>query len=170
MPVSSQILAYPIMQNAIATTLADGDSLIRNHERLIRHLATRFLGSGASLDDLMQEGRIALWTAEKSWRKESSLWTYARTSVFASMLRCASDYLAEAHAPLDEETVGEDSLEVNTLVRECLAALNEEERDVVRLVMSGETFEQIGSLLRKSDRSVRRIFDGAIATMRERAK
>lgn len=159
------------MQNVAAVESESADTIIANHDSLIRHLAVRFVGSGVSIDDLMQEGRIALWQAEKKWRRESSLWTYARRAVFAAMLRCASEHVAETHEELFEDTVAGvgDNAEVAFLVRECLSMLSEEERVIVKLFMEGETFESIGAALKVSDRNVRRVFQGALSTLREHA-
>lgn len=164
----------PNMQNAIATAPPScGDSVVRSHERLLRHLATRFLSTGVALDDLMQEGRIALWLATEKWRADggANLWTYARRSVFASMLRCASSHLDEAHSPLDEETTeanGAASAEVALLVHECLASLSEEQRDVVKRTMEGETFKAIGVSLGRSESWAHRVFHKAAALLQER--
>lgn len=172
---SSACLAYPNMQNAIATTPAEtnnDDSVVRAHERLLRHLATRFLSTGVSIDDLMQEGRIALWSASKTWRADGGarLWTYARMSVFAAMLRCASSHVDEVHAELDEETTEghSASAEVTLLVHECLAALTEEQRVVVKRTMEGETFKCIGVSLGHSESWAHRIFHKAAEALQAR--
>lgn len=160
------------MQNAIATATEDQSAVIAKHDRLIRHLAARFVGRGVAFDDLMQEGRIALWLAVGRWRADggANLWTYARRWVLASMMRCASEQIDETHDELvEEEVTASDDAEVTYLVRECLSMLSDEERAVVKLFMEGETFEQIAAVLKQSDRSVRRIFDGALTTLRERA-
>lgn len=168
------------MQSAIAKPPASGDadSIIKKHDSLVRHLATRFLGSGVALDDLIQEGRLALWTASQTWRADggASLWTYARKAVFLAMVRYASAHIDERHESLDTEPSTEDQartlgpeVEVSLLVRECLSVLNEEERVVILAWMEGETFEAIASALAVSDRQVRRVHQNAILALRERA-
>lgn len=162
------------MQTAIANTAAESaDVVIRSHERLLRHLASRFLTTGVSFDDLMQEGRIALWCSSRTWRPDggANLWTYARRAVFASMLRCASAHVDETHETFDEESItGEtESVEITMLVHECLATLNEEQREVVRRTMEGETFKAIGVSLGHSESWAHRVFHRAAEILRERA-
>lgn len=165
------------MQNAIARvneTAGSADGIIESHDRLIRHLATRFINTGVSLDDVMQEGRIALWLASKTWRADggAGLWTYARKAVFAAMLRCASSHLGECHASFDEELYADDesaSAEATMLVHECLAVLTEEQRFVVRRTMEGESFKSIAAARGKSKDWAHRLFHKAAEILRERA-
>lgn len=163
-------VAYPYMQNAAARTREDSDAVIQQHDSRIRHLARRFVGSGASVDDLMQEGRLALFLAAKLWRPDGGacLWTYARRAVFAAMLRHASAHISESHIELTENVATDEALETSYLIRECLEMLGEEEREVIRLWMSGETFEAIGAALGKSDWYARNVLGSAVNTLRER--
>jgi RNA polymerase sigma factor (sigma-70 family) len=60
---------------------------IREHEALIQSVAQRFPVSRADYDDLMQEGRIALFFALRDWRPEggASFGTFAYARVMFAM-------------------------------------------------------------------------------------
>jgi RNA polymerase sigma factor (sigma-70 family) len=143
----------------------DGNALIRAYEDKIRYVALQFAGR-VPLDELMQEGRTALWHARKLWRHDSSLWTYAKRAVFAAMLRATTKEVSESRGHVHEISVDEATTGI-VLARECLALLDVEKRAVVRLYLDGETFESIAALLGKSKSSVDRTFRAAIALLRE---
>lgn len=144
---------------------------IRAHEKAIHYMALRFRNSGVAYADLVQEGRVAFWLASRLWRADggANVWNYARSKVFGSMLRLATANAgresfddAKVYLETDERT------ELRLLVCECLDMLNEHERTVVALFLSGETFEEIAIKLGESDRNVRRSYTSAITTLRER--
>lgn len=93
--------AYLNMTNT-AVKYVDESELLRRHEKLIRFVATPYASNGVSEDDLMQEGRIALLSAAKTWREsEAQLWTYAIKFVRAAVSRYASNEIKEfSHANL----------------------------------------------------------------------
>jgi len=160
-----------------AEGIGNANDVIKAHDRLIRHLADSFTGSGVAIDDLIQEGRIALWKASERWRGEASLWTYARRSVLSAMLKCNSTFIAERnHESFNEEihdgngvsqSGGVANVEASTLIKECLSILSDEERAVVQQLMSGESAEDVGKKVGKSERHVYRVFESALATLRE---
>lgn len=164
------------MQSAAAENgvkfLDDAATIIKTHDRKIGYLAKRFVGCGVSLADLMQEGRLALFLATKTWRPDggASLWTYARYAVFAAMMRCANAHVRESqHEVFDDTIANEDETEITMLITECLAELSDVERTIVRAWMEGETFEAIATMLNVSRRQVCRMLDAAVTTLRERA-
>src|SRR5579859_5320725 len=160
------------MANAITTAPGTADdSTIRDHDRLIRHLAARFVGTGAPIDDLVQEGRIALWEASRKWAgtNGASLWTYARRAVFAAMVRFASQHTKHETVDDVDALASATNIELEMLVRECLALLTSEERFVIAKWLEGETFAVIGAELGMSHDHARDVFHAAVTTLRERA-
>jgi RNA polymerase sigma factor (sigma-70 family) len=77
--------------------------IIKKHDRLIRHRAIPFVGHGVTLDDLVQEGRIALLEASRKWDAAhgAALWTYARKFVVGAMFRAVSREINEPSRDLD---------------------------------------------------------------------
>jgi RNA polymerase sigma factor (sigma-70 family) len=73
-------------------------SIVKRHERMIRYIAIPFVGrGGASLDDLTQEGAIALLDAARKWDGTLgvTLSTYAWKFVLGAMVRFTSKELGE---------------------------------------------------------------------------
>lgn len=165
--------AYPTMQAALKRNEEGLEAtLIQKHERLIRCLANQFRGKGVPLDDLLQEGRLALWLASKKWLglRGASVWTYARRDVFASMLRLATEDANQAGPRDVDNEENTTDLEIKVFVAECLSALSDTERNVVVLFMQGESIRGIAQRLGKSKSTIGRVFDSAVATLREHTK
>jgi RNA polymerase sigma factor (sigma-70 family) len=183
------ISAYPDMQTATAQTTVETEAaLLRKHERLIRYMALPFSSRGGSLDDIMQEGRLALLSASRTWEASYGvkLWTYARKFVLGAMIRFVSDAAEEPSRPSDprydeddeiQETAHdnqtpEDALshkeQVAIMVSE-LAHLSENERRAVRLSFNeGLDIRSIATSLGVPRSTAHDILQGAIAKLRER--
>ena len=63
--------------------------IVIRHDKLIRHMAIPFADRGVELDDLVQDARIALIQAARTWLPSggASLWTYAYKFVYAAISR-----------------------------------------------------------------------------------
>ena len=179
--------AYPYM---------DAAAEIRKHEKLIRYLANKYVTSGVELDDLMQEGRIALLACLETFegRNGAELWTYAKDFVRSAMLKFLTREIAEAARPTgaageDDRTMSqiEDStpnaeadilqLEIDisdttrlALARQAFEALLEREREIIRLHLEqGESFRRIAGLLGLSKSDADRSYRSALERLREAA-
>jgi RNA polymerase sigma factor (sigma-70 family) len=92
---------YPSMQRETAQrseVLGETEGqIIARHEGRIRHMAIPFADRGVSLDDLMQEGRIALILASRSWSPSggATLWTYAYKFVYGAISRSKTKEIEE---------------------------------------------------------------------------
>ncbi len=188
--------AYPIMQTATAQAPGrDSEStVIKKHERLIRYIAIPFASGGVSLDDLMQEGKIALLGAARTYDPSLgiALWTYARKFVLGAMFRFRTKEVGEpcrlsilpsgdstddgmqvvAESLESEAATPDDALETAELV--AIAArefsfLDETQRRVLRMRFGDELdVRSIATKLDLSKSDVDRIYHGAIAKLRER--
>ncbi len=174
--------AYPYMQTASATAQVDVSKILSKHDRLIGHMARRFVGR-AEREDLIQEGRVALLDAARRFDSEkgAQLWTYARKFVFASMLRCATSASGPAISIEDideeaEEATAAPSPEAALEQRECIAilaeqfsSLIEEERTVLRLRFVDELdVRAIAERLGSSKSDIDRISQRALRKLRDR--
>lgn len=91
------------MKNATAAQASGQDrdreeEIIRKHDHLIRYTAIPFVGRGVTLDDLIQEGRLALIEIARDRWDESrgvKLWTYARRFVLGAMVRYLTQEIDE---------------------------------------------------------------------------
>jgi RNA polymerase sigma factor (sigma-70 family) len=87
------------MQTATQENRTESEaSILKRHERMIRYIAIPFAGrGGASLDDLTQEGAIALLDAARKWDGTLgvTLATYAWKFVFGAMVKYTSREVAE---------------------------------------------------------------------------
>lgn len=97
--VPSLKYAYPSMQTAAQAT-ATGDSeaaVVKRHMRRIRWMALPFANRGVSIEDLVQEGCIALLAAARTFdpSRGFELWTYARQFVFKAIMSHKSREAAE---------------------------------------------------------------------------
>jgi RNA polymerase sigma factor (sigma-70 family) len=173
------------MQTATQENRTESEaSILKRHERMIRYIAIPFAGrGGASLDDLTQEGAIALLDAARKWDGTLgvTLATYAWKFVFGAMVKYTSREVAEpgvqddaflsieleADAPLPEETL-ETSECVAIAARE-LSFLDEKQRRVLRMRFADELdVRTIAEKLGTSKSEVDRIYHGAIDKLRER--
>ena len=185
--------AYPNMQaataNASTTAREPSESdIVQKHERLIRFVALPFAyRRGAALDDLMQEGRIALLDAARRWRASEGvrLWTYARKFVLGAMFRHVS---REASEPAHNAFAGDETVETflealqetpesllehhecSAIASSQLSELDETERKVLGLrFLESASFSDIAEQLALSSNDrAERIYHGAIGKLRER--
>ncbi len=85
--------AYLNMHTAPAKSASGGEAeIISSHDGLMRYHARPFVQRGVRMDDLMQEGSIALLGATRSWQASRGvqLWTYARKFVLGAFFRHAT--------------------------------------------------------------------------------
>jgi len=95
---------------AVSSGRETEEEILEKHERLIRSRALRyFAGHGVPLEDLLQEGRIALIGAARRWDSShgAALWTYARKFVLGAMFRLVEREINEPSKDLDEADVAE---------------------------------------------------------------
>lgn len=191
------------MQNAIATVeTVEQDTSIRRralrvvpvrrdaeeskalleHEKLLRHMAQPFVRAGVSVDDLMQEARMAFVLAYRSWRREAALWTYARRFVLGALFRAVGACLVRASGGDDyfddhdsggrfafDREVPDTSVpqDLRVIAAELLALLTEEERHIVIAHFGeGRTLEELGEELGRRHSSIQTIRDNALEKMR----
>lgn len=162
---------YPIMKNGAAE--------ITKCEALIGNLARCFTSAGRDLvQDLMQEGRLALVEYSTTWDPSiSTLWTYANRRVFGAMLdafaRERPHGVDRSAFPIDED--GEIdipdspglSADDSADLANALDALTEIERDLIRLyVVEDLTFEQIETKLGVDDATIKRRYRDACQKVR----
>jgi RNA polymerase sigma factor (sigma-70 family) len=159
------------MQTAASLAQAASNIDIRAFDKKLEKIVARFAGSGVPFRDLMHEGRIALWEASQKWRGDSSLWTYAQKFILAAMLRAVTEQvILPTDEDIDSVPAEATTNEVIVFVREILDSLSPRGRAVVLRWMAGETFEEIAQTLDRSDRDIRRTFQAAIATLKERTE
>ena len=77
------------------------DLLILHHQRLVRSIATRFLGAGESLDDLMQVGSIGLINALDRYNpaQGTRFSTYATPTILGEIKRYFRDKVVGIKVP-----------------------------------------------------------------------
>lgn len=152
-------------------------ALLRDHEKLIRHVARAFLGSGLPLDDLLQEGRLAFLTAARSFRADrgASLWTYAFKFVMGAMLSACNDECEREKSRTGEEALtAEESATVSAEhVSDCRELLKldtldpTEWRIVMMRAVEDVTFRDITRELGLSSfDKTERVYHAAIAKLR----
>jgi RNA polymerase sigma factor (sigma-70 family) len=159
------------MQIAAKQTRIDANSVIREHDLKIKTLASRFVSSGAPIEDLIQEGRFALFRKMDTWRGESSLWTYAKRAVLTSMVEYATREVVERHEEYEEAIVGtqrQEGTELQVLIAECFSVLSPQEKAAVEMKLMGENLEAIGAALSISKSSAENLVNQAIETLKER--
>lgn len=172
-----------------AVTLNEGlneseSSIVKRHERLIRFLARSFSDRGMVLDDLLQEGRIALLSASRSWSSSYGvqLWTYARRFVLGAMFRLAANEIRERSLSGGDEKELEGHVDAAAMTPEevveraqCLAILAEEmhgltstESRLLRLHFEGTSLRDLETEMGASHTGLLRTYHAAIAKLRER--
>lgn len=185
---SSAGLSYPIMKTATADNRQSESDIIRNHEKLIRFFAAPFASKGVLLDDLVQEGNIALLASSRTWRADggASLWTWAIKSVRGAMFLLATKEIGERrHVDLsssesdgehvDESVSAESALELKELgsiLEDAMTECTPVERSVVDLYLNEDlSFRQIAERLSlSSNDKAERTYRAAIAKLRERVQ
>lgn len=145
--------------------------LLQKHDRLIRGLATRFASCDA--DDLCQVGRIALLQAFRTWSQRSQFWTYARRRVFGAMMDHATreaEYARDNAEGVEQCASTSVSADEHLFANELFESLSSIELEIVQLsIRDGFGFYDIAEKLGRSYADVYRIYQGAMATLRERA-
>jgi len=162
--------------------------ILRQHEALLRFVARPYARFGVPLDDLLQEGRLALVLASRSFRPEAGarLWTYARKWVTGAMFhlvarqiagpRCVGMDDVELVRARGSEALWDDSPETQLSLQEerrhakdALAELSAREREVVLLKLEEEcSFAEIALRLGISKPRAHQIFAQAMETLRVR--
>jgi len=136
--------------HALAENIGDFgiEHFLSEYEGQIKRMASKFPAQ-VGRDDLVQEGRIALWSAFRNWEQRASFWTYARRSVMSAMVTFASRRLNEPSAPRADENVPfppfEDTTEMCVFLSECLERLPEVHREVLLGFAAGETLAEIAT-------------------------
>ena len=82
---------------------------LKMHERLIAFVARPFASQRCPIADLMQEGRLALLTASRTWRADNgaTLWTYASRFVYGAVSKYAERELKAPSRPRDRHDQGQ---------------------------------------------------------------
>ncbi len=170
-------LSYPNMQDSTerAQVIKESEaSILQRHEKLIRHQAKPFAGKGVDIEDLMQEGRIALLTASRTYVPGSgTLWTAARMAVFGAILRYVNYVNKDPQSKgesgeclLDEVDNSPSPLDVLEM-EQTLSVLSEKERELVNLVFAGGlTAKDVAVTLNIPQGSVDAMLKRAIGKMR----
>lgn len=159
---------YPNMKNATAE--------LKKHEKLIRNLAGRFSKMGVGVEDLAQEGRMALLQALEDWDStRSALWTYARRRVLGVMIDAVTKE-TEHHvaSSLEFDDDGEVLIPAPGLaVDEACAfsrafeGLSDHEQELLRLyIVDDLSFDAIEAKLGVDDATIKRRYHAACAKVR----
>lgn len=161
----------------------DADSVLVKYDRLIRSMAIDIAKDSIILDDLVQEGRLALIEVIRSpdLFLSAQLWTFARKRVLGAMLnhlkkvtrdggpREQTDELsAEDNSPAD------DALSEGLLLQEMRRSRSElaaEYQEVLRLRFDeGRTIRDIAACLKLPLITTERRLKDAMDTLRERVE
>ncbi len=169
-PSSSPV--YPNMQVAHVLDTADRGELIEKYDDLIRYIAQGF-SRRVSIDDLIQEGRMALLHSADLWDPDrgTQFWTYARPAIIRWMVRWMTQECAEACAVGDIESLSGESSDIDTRLslETGLRHLSELELKVLHLsVVADTSIRGIAEQLGMSKSSVDRIYQEAIVKLRDR--
>ena len=161
-------------------------SIVKDHEGRIRAVAKTVVRPGVEIDDLVQEGRIALLRALERFdpSRGASLWTYARRLVKSSM----RDYVEKERKHFDgrvdecdegdafegvDETTPEDGLLTAEAKRQLVIAvmsLSDDEREI--LVMhfdEDQSYRAIAPQLKISIGSVHNAIKAALESLKAKA-
>jgi RNA polymerase sigma factor (sigma-70 family) len=146
------------------------------YEKRLRFMALRFVPTSDSVyEDLLQEGRIALWKASKAWREDggASLWTFAYQPIRVAMVRSARrrsrQNRFEAFAPdVFDDAVVEPKFDIDNEIslQDSLSLLSEEEQLVINKLLDGHSIRAVANDLGKSKSHIGRIVSGALSAMR----
>lgn len=88
-------------QYAVTRDIKLRDPLVMHHQRLVRSIVTRFLGSGESLEDLIQVGNIGLINALDRYNPEQGtrFSTYATPTILGEIKRYFRDKTSAIKMP-----------------------------------------------------------------------
>lgn len=177
---------------AIAAGGSSGDhdsesKIIKQHKKRIRWVAIPFSGRGVDLEDLVQEGCIALIEVSRKWdsSKGVQLWTYARPFVFGAIFKFVAremnptnelvndpddesefwTQIAVHPSPEEVAQLGEDL----TILEEEIDALNEDERRLLWSVFGEDkSLRDVAAEAATHHCTTQRLYKGAIEKLRER--
>lgn len=181
-PINSD-LAYLDMNVATKVVVQNETEILKTHESWIRYMALPFARRGVMMSDLVQEGRIALLAASRSWREDggAKLQTYARKFVLGALFRFTTKESVQASdGPSADELSNEDPTPEDALaLEECLSvvvvaisSLSEGEKEVLDLHFRegldlNEISRQYGHT---SHVGVQRIYHRAVDKLRTRVE
>ncbi|MBP5516713.1 MAG: sigma-70 family RNA polymerase sigma factor [Bacteroidales bacterium] len=129
--------------------------LLHRYRGLLFTLCSRFRHRGLEIDDLIQEATIALWCnherlLELNKVQQAALtWKVARNAVIDALRRIED---SEA-MPENYEEIEEDRGLVNELYEQ-ISRLEEPDQSIVRLQLSGYSYEEIGKNLGLTEKNV----------------
>lgn len=129
--------------------------LLHRYRGLLFTLCSRFRHRGLEIDDLIQEATIALWRnherlLELNKVQQAALtWKVARNAVIDALRRIED---SEA-MPENYEEIEEDRGLVNELYEQ-ISRLEEPDQSIVRLQLSGYSYEEIGKNLGLTEKNV----------------
>lgn len=129
--------------------------LLHRYRGLLFTLCSRFRHRGLETDDLIQEATIALWRnherlLELNKVQQAALtWKVARNAVIDALRRIED---SEA-MPENYEEIEEDRGLVNELYEQ-ISRLEEPDQSIVRLQLSGYSYEEIGKNLGLTEKNV----------------
>lgn len=158
--------------------------IIANISPFVHVLARRFLTSGVDIDDLYQEGMLGVLSAVKSYdsKKSASFKTYATLCVqnrLLSVLKKRSENsVFDSHTISIENTTEEyfsnDSVEDITIGKESFdrivdfidSKLSNKEQEVLKLFLSGYSYDEIA---KKTNASVKSV-DSSLQRVRQKLR
>lgn len=165
---------YSVMANA-------ENEIIKAHDDVIACEAKKLLRLGVSLDDLIQEGRLALLECSRrnTCPEKAALWTFARCRVVGAMLDAVArvlrsrahvrplgdgeECLVEDPSALADEAIG--AAETEQALAKALRSLAPDERDWLLSWLSSEWGTRGEDA---AARASRRRFNRNVETLRER--
>ena len=123
------------------------------------------------IDDLLQEARLALLLAARSWRGDAALWTYARPFVKRALMdaisRVVEEELTEAECEIPADGTDPETL---LAVRRMFDALPPGEREIAeRRVIRGMAVRDIAQEMKLSKSDVDRRWQSAMTSLVGRA-
>lgn len=157
------------------------EELFYEHENLVYFVYNKHFNSAKNhryKDDLMQEGRLALWEACSTFdkSKETKFSTFAVTVIYHKMLEVllklskhaknlslntavlrgkeGDSYTLEECLPAKEEY---SSIDLKLIIQECLDTLSARDRQIVVLICDGYKQAQIAKYVNLSQAQISRI-------------
>ncbi len=168
--------AATIISQALLTAARSGDPVALNQiilmlNSLLIKISSRYFIIGGDKEDLLQEARIGLMKAIKSYNPErnSDFIAYAKTCIHNHIISAINEAKAQKHAALNK-SVDLDSatlfsydspmdLVISRETLESVCAMAEDklshlEKQVLSLYLDGLSYKKIASLLHISEKSV----------------
>lgn len=173
--VNSMRAAYPLSQELL-TAAKNGDYSAQNQiilmlNALLIRLSSRYFIIGGDKEDLLQEARIGLHKAIKSYdpNKNTDFIAYAKTCIHNHIISAINEAKAQKHAALNKSVdlesaalfsydspmdlvISRETLEsVLAMVQDKLSGM---EKQVLFLYLDGLSYKKIASVLHISEKSV----------------